>query len=146
MVFFLSPAWAHHHGMILNKDVTSEYSLIMPIFFDKMMALMGGFNYVNAVGIIMIGLSAIYYFLLYGFWRYWMGSFSLGFFAVMYPQHQTAIFSLGRHPIDLDLSQRNSCNVFPFLMCFLFSHYSAFTRKASAYVGPGSGVIIDDGA
>jgi hypothetical protein len=80
--FILSPAWAHHNGLILNKDVTSEYSLMMPIVFDGLMKLAGGFSYAHAVSI-MIGLSAIYYFLLYGLWRYWIGSFGLSFFAVV---------------------------------------------------------------
>lgn len=80
--FVLSPAWAYHNGLVLNKDVTSEYSLIMPIAFDWLMKLAGGFNYENAVRIV-IGLSAVYYILLYGLWRYWLGSFWLAFFAVI---------------------------------------------------------------
>jgi hypothetical protein len=78
--FVLSPAWAHHQGLVLNKDVTSEYSLVMPIVFDSLLTWMGGFSYAHAVGL-MIALSAIYYFLLYGFWRYWSGSFGLAVFA-----------------------------------------------------------------
>ena len=80
--FIMSPAWCHHNGLIFNKDVTSEYSLIIPIVFDGLMKLTGGFDYAHAVGL-MIGLSASYYFLLYGLWRYWIRSFSLAFFAVM---------------------------------------------------------------
>ena len=78
----MSPGWAYHNGLVLSKDVTSEYSLIIPIVFDALMKLAGGFNYAHAVGL-MIGLSAMYYFLLYGLWRYWMGSFWLSFFAVL---------------------------------------------------------------
>jgi hypothetical protein len=80
--FIMSPAWAHHNGLILNKDVTSEYSLIIPIVFDALMKLAGGFSYAHAVGL-MIGMCAMYYFFLYGLWRYWTGSFWLAFFAVV---------------------------------------------------------------
>jgi len=80
--FIMSPAWAHHNGLVLNKDVTSEYSLIIPIVFNGLMTLAGGFSYAHAVGL-MIGLSAMYYFLLYGLWRYWTGSFGLTFFALI---------------------------------------------------------------
>lgn len=80
--FVLSPAWAHHNGLVLNKDVISQYSLIIPIAFDGLMKLTGGFNYAHAVSI-MIGLSAVYYFLLYGLWRYWLRSFWLSVFAIL---------------------------------------------------------------
>jgi len=80
--FIMSPAWGYHNGLILNKDVVSEYSLTIPIVFDWLMKLAGGFRYVNAV-CFLVGLSAIYYFLLYGLWRYWLGSFGLSFFAVV---------------------------------------------------------------
>jgi len=80
--FILSPAWGHHNGLTLNKDLTSEYSLIMPIAFDGLMKLAGGFSYAHAVSIVIV-LSALYYLLLYGLWRYWMGSFCLSFFAVI---------------------------------------------------------------
>ena len=80
--FIMSPAWAHHNGLLLNKDVTSEYSLTISIFFDWLMKLAGGFSYAHAVAIMII-LSALYYFLLYGLWRYWMGGFGLAFFAVL---------------------------------------------------------------
>ncbi len=80
--FIMSPGWAYHNGLVLNKDVTSEYSLIIPIVFNGLMKLAGGFSYAHAVGI-MIGLCAMYYFLFYGFWRYWTGSVLLSFFAVV---------------------------------------------------------------
>jgi hypothetical protein len=80
--FIMSPAWGHHNGLALNKDINSEYSLIIPIVFDKLMGLMGGFSYAHAVGL-MIGLSAVYYFLFYALWRYWTASFGLAFFAVL---------------------------------------------------------------
>jgi len=80
--FIMSPGWAHHNGLILNRDVTSEYSLMVPIVFDGLMKLAGGFSYPHAVSW-MIGLSALYYFLLYGLWRYWLGSVALAFFAVI---------------------------------------------------------------
>jgi hypothetical protein len=80
--FIMSPAWAYHNGLTLNKDVTSEYSLIIPIVFNGLMKLAGGFSYAHAVGI-MIGLCAMYYLLLYGLWRYWTGSLLLSFFAVV---------------------------------------------------------------
>jgi len=80
--FIMSPGWAHHNGLTLNKDVTSEYSLIIPIVFDTLMEWAGGFSYAHAVSL-MIGLSAVYYFLLYGLWRYWTKSFWLAFFAVI---------------------------------------------------------------
>lgn len=80
--FIMCPAWAHHNGLVLNLDVTSEYSLFISIVFDGLMKIMGGFSYAHAVGI-MIGASAVYYFLLYGLWRYWTKSFWLSFFAVV---------------------------------------------------------------
>jgi hypothetical protein len=80
--FIMSPGWAQHNGLILNRDVTSEYSLMIPVVFDGLMKICGGFSYAHAVSL-MIGLSAVYYFLLYGLWRYWLGSFALAFFAVI---------------------------------------------------------------
>ncbi len=80
--FIMSPAWAYHCGLTLNKDVISEYSLIIPIVFDGLMKLAGGFSYTHAIAM-MIGLSAAYYFLFYVFWRYWIGCFWLSFFALV---------------------------------------------------------------
>ena len=80
--FIMSPAWAHHNGLILNKDVTSEYSLIVPIVFDGLMKFSGGFSYAHAVSL-MIVLSGVYYLLFYGLLRYWLGSIALAFFAVI---------------------------------------------------------------
>jgi len=80
--FVLSPAWAHHQGMVLNRDVISEYSLIMPIVFDHLMQWAGGFSYRHALVILIVS-SAGYYFLLYGLWRYWTKSFWLSFFAIV---------------------------------------------------------------
>jgi len=95
--FIMAPAWAHHNGLILNKDVTSEYSLIIPIVFDELMTLAGGFNYAHAVSI-MIGLCAVYYFLLYGLWRYWLGNFWLPFFGVVL-SIKLQFFHLGGMPL-----------------------------------------------
>ena len=80
--FIMSPAWAHHHGLVLNKDVNSEYSLIIPIAFDSLMRLAGGFSYAHAVSI-MILLTAGYYLLLYGLWRCWLGSIGLAVAALL---------------------------------------------------------------
>ena len=80
--FIMSPAWAYHNGLILNKDVTSEYSLIVPIAFNGLMKFAGGFSYAHAVSM-MIALSGLYYFLFYGLLRYWLGSVFLAFFAVI---------------------------------------------------------------
>jgi hypothetical protein len=80
--FIMAPAWAHHQGLVLNRDVTSEYSLTIPIVFDNLMNLAGGFSYAHAVSL-MIVLCALYYFLLYGLWRYWTRSAALSFFAAM---------------------------------------------------------------
>ena len=80
--FIMSPAWAYHNGLILNKDVTSEYSLIVPIVFNGLMKFNGGFSYAHAVRL-MIVLSGLYYFLFYGLLRYWLGSVAFAFFAVI---------------------------------------------------------------
>lgn len=80
--FIMSPAWAHHQGLVLNRDVNSEYSLIIPLVFDRLMGLLGGINYENAL-VSMIALCAAYYLLLFGLWRFWIGSFSLSFMALV---------------------------------------------------------------
>ena len=80
--FIMAPAWGFHQGLVLNRDLNSEYSLIIPILFNGLMKINGGFSYAHAVGW-MIGLCALYYFGLYGLWRYWTGSVLLSFFAVV---------------------------------------------------------------
>ncbi len=80
--FIMAPVWGHHNGLVLNKDMNSEYSLIVPIVFHKLMSLTGEFSYARAVQI-MITLSAAYYFLYYGLWRYWTKSFALSLFAIL---------------------------------------------------------------
>lgn len=63
----MAPAWAHLKGMVLNKDVISQYGVLAPMLIQKGARALGGFDYAHviAVHIIVTGLycGALYMFL-----------------------------------------------------------------------------------
>ena len=74
--FLMAPAWAHLKGLVLNKDVISQYGAGLPIIMAEFLKWTGGFNYAHAVSVI-IYTGIIYYILLYVFLRCWLGSISI---------------------------------------------------------------------
>ena len=80
--FLMAPGWAHLSGVVLNKDVTSEYSVVMPIAVSHLAQWIGGFNYHNVV-VILIGVSIAYFIGLYFFLRRWLGSALIAAFGTL---------------------------------------------------------------
>lgn len=80
--FLMAPGWAHLKGLVLNRDVTSEYSVVIPAVFGAIARWMGGLNYHNAV-VILITVSILYFIGLYFFLRRWLGSSLIAAFGTL---------------------------------------------------------------
>lgn len=72
----MSPGWAHLNGLLLNLDVTSQYSLAIPVIVAGLLNIFGGFDYFNVIALI-IGVCMAYYFCLFVFIQRWLGSKAL---------------------------------------------------------------------
>ena len=71
--FLLAPGWAYLKGLALNKDVISEYSVVIPVVVGRIAQLIGGFNYHNVL-VILIFVSILYFIGFYFFLRRWLAS------------------------------------------------------------------------
>ncbi len=80
--FFMAPGWAYEKGLTLNVDITSQYSLIVPIIFNKLAHWTGGFDHAHVVRLLITWVM-FYYILFYFFVRQWTGSLLLAGFAVV---------------------------------------------------------------
>ncbi|MBI4309928.1 MAG: hypothetical protein HY591_06315 [Candidatus Omnitrophica bacterium] len=78
----MAPGWAHLTGLVLNRDITSEYSTALPVIVSELCRPMGGFDYPTAVKFIMTTVL-LYYAGLYIFVRQWLNSALLAAFAVL---------------------------------------------------------------
>lgn len=80
--FLMAPGWAYLNGLLLNQDVISQYSVALPIIVSHLTKLMGGWNYQNAVTVIM-WLSMFYFFGLYFLLRQWLASSLIAAFGTL---------------------------------------------------------------
>jgi len=80
--FLMAPAWAYQHGLTLNIDVISEYSVVMPAVVSFLSKLSGGLSYHNVVVMIMIA-TVLYFIGFYFFLRRWLDSAFLASFGVL---------------------------------------------------------------
>ncbi len=78
----MAPGWAHLNGLGLNTDITSEYSVALPIILSEILKHSIGFDYPSAVVLIM-AIVFMYYIALYFFARQWLMSRALAIFAVL---------------------------------------------------------------
>lgn len=75
--FLMSPGWAYLNGGLPFVDVISQYGVGVVACLSRLTAFFGGFDYIPALRMFMF-LVIIYYFLAFGFVRYWLGSVTLG--------------------------------------------------------------------
>ncbi len=80
--FLMAPGWAHLSGLLLNQDVISQYSSVLPIVVSRLAQWMGGLNYQNAVAILMWA-SILYFIGLYFFLRRWLASSLIAAFGTL---------------------------------------------------------------
>ncbi len=80
MVMF--PGWAYLHGLALYKDVSSNYSVLIPAFLSTIAKYCGGFSYENVLRLIIIGTLA-YFIAVWAFLRYWLKSTLLAAFGLL---------------------------------------------------------------
>ncbi len=73
----MMPGFAHVKGLLLNRDITSEYSAGLPIILSNVLQFFHGFDYPGAVRLLII-LSLVYYAALYLFIVRWLNSRPLG--------------------------------------------------------------------
>ena len=80
--FLMAPGWAWLHGLALDRDITSNYSVVMPAFLSTVVKYGGGFSYENAMRWIIIGTLA-YYVAVWVFLRSWLKSSLLAAFGFL---------------------------------------------------------------
>ncbi len=80
--FVMSPGWAYTHGLAINKDVVSEYSVVTPVFLSTVAKYCGGFNYENVMRLIVI-MTLAYYAAVWAFLRVWLKSTLLAAFGFL---------------------------------------------------------------
>ena len=78
----MAPGWAHLNGLVLNKDVTSQYSVLLPSIISHIAQWIGGFNYHNVVAILIAG-TILYFIGLYFFLKRWLESALIAAFGVL---------------------------------------------------------------
>ncbi|HLD87729.1 MAG TPA: hypothetical protein VI955_00220, partial [Candidatus Omnitrophota bacterium] len=69
--FVMSSAWAWLKGCVLNVDVISQYSIVLPSMMGTVAKWMGGLTYAHADEILMAA-TAVYLLMAYAFMRYWL--------------------------------------------------------------------------
>jgi hypothetical protein len=142
-VFVMSPAWGYHNGLILNNQVASNYSLILPIIFNSLMDLMGKFDYPQAVSL-MIAFCGIYYLLFYCLLRFWLKSVLLASFGVILAV-KLQFFHWGVVPLIWIYPSATPLRFFPdvFLIFFLlqFSRDFQWRWLAAAAFSAGVGLV-----
>ena len=69
--FVMGSGWAAFKGAIVNVDVYQIYGLGVPVFFGKIMQLMGGFSYENFLMALLSGII-IYFIMCYFFLKKWL--------------------------------------------------------------------------
>jgi hypothetical protein len=67
------PAWASSMGCLLNVDVNAQYGVGMPMMIGVMAKWMGGVSYGHIL-FLLIAITIVYYWLVYGFLRKWLKS------------------------------------------------------------------------
>ena len=80
--FIMAPGWARLNGLVLNKDVISEYSVFMPMVFSKIAQALGGFDYRHVIASLIL-ISILYFTGFYFFLRRWLGSSLTAAFGVL---------------------------------------------------------------
>ncbi len=78
----MTPGWAHLKHLVLNSDITSQYSVGLPIVLSNILNLLHQFNYQGAVTLL-IGLNLAYYAALYFFIVFWLGSRAVAVFGTL---------------------------------------------------------------
>ncbi len=69
----MAPGWAHHNGLVLDQDISSQYSVGVPIVISTLLQHTLGFDYPAVVALVM-GVCLAYYAGLYFFIRHWLGN------------------------------------------------------------------------
>ena len=69
--FFTAPGWAVIHGLKLNMDVVSEYSVVIPALASQ---FLNGINHFDYTGILTLemAMGAVYFCIFYVFLRIWI--------------------------------------------------------------------------
>lgn len=57
--FIMAPGWAQFNGLVLNRDVISEYSVLIPFLVSRMAKVFGGFDYQHVIAVLMV-ISILY--------------------------------------------------------------------------------------
>jgi len=142
-IFLMSPAWGYHNGLVLNGQVITNYSLIIPIIFSTLMTWMGTFDYGQAVGL-MIGFVGIYYLLIYGLLRYWLKSALLALIATILAI-KLQFFHWGVFPLIWIYPSANPLRYFPdiFFLFFLLRFAQGFQWRWLAAGALAVGIGID---
>jgi len=81
--FIMSSAWAWLKGCVLNVDVISQYSILLPSMMGTMAQWMGGLTYAHADEILMAA-TAVYLLTAYAFMRYWLKDVFIAAFGLFF--------------------------------------------------------------
>ena len=80
--FAMFPGWSYLHGLSIDRDVNSNYSVVVPAFLSTMARFFGGFNYENVMRLIVI-CTLSYYVAVWAFLRFWLRSSLLAAFGLL---------------------------------------------------------------
>jgi len=80
--FVLRPGWSYLHGLVIYKDVGSNYNVVIPAFLSTVAKYCGGFSYENVMRLIIIGTLA-YYVAVWAFLRCWLKTSLLAAFGFL---------------------------------------------------------------
>jgi hypothetical protein len=71
--FIMGPGLAYTTGAIPDVDVISQYGIGFVVIISQLSKILGGFNYVNVL-VVMVGFTIVYYWAWHWLLRRWLGS------------------------------------------------------------------------
>lgn len=147
--FLMAPAWAHLNGLVLNKDVISEYGVALPAVLGQILARTGGFDYGPAI-VLIISTAIAYYLLAYTLLRRWLCSRAIATFGTLLAV-KLQLFHWGVLPLVWRFPSATPLRYFPdvfFLLCIL-SHIRSGRKvwlwAAAVITGVSLAWVIDAG-
>lgn len=81
--FIMSSSWGWLKGCVLNVDIISQYSVLLPAMVGRASQWMGGFTYAH-VDQILMGMTAIYILAAYAFMRFWLKNVFVAAFGILF--------------------------------------------------------------
>ncbi len=147
--FIMGPGWAYTAGRVLNVEIISQYGLGFPVVMSLLTKIIGGFNYLNVL-VVMVGVTILYYGAWYWILRRWLSSIVLAA-AVLLLGIKWQMFHSSAYPLVFTYGSQTPVrflyDIFYFLLLwrFLDSRRTVFLLAASAVAGFGIYYLTSEG-